>query len=81
MQTHIPPQLNLIRERDERHIFSVLRDRGDEDTLRITQNLLAEMLGAQRPSITNAARELEHAGADWSAIRQFRHCSRPPPTC
>jgi hypothetical protein len=62
MQTHIPPQLNLIRERDERHIFSVLCDRSDEDTLRITQNLLAEMLGARRPSITNAARELEHAG-------------------
>jgi CRP-like cAMP-binding protein len=62
MQTHIPPQLNLIRERDERHNFSVLRDRSDEDTLRITQDLLAEMLGAQRPSITNAARELEHAG-------------------
>jgi CRP-like cAMP-binding protein len=40
----------------------MMRDRGDEDTLPITQNLLAEMLGAQRPSITNAARELERAG-------------------
>jgi CRP-like cAMP-binding protein len=40
----------------------MMRDRTDEDTLAITQNLLAEMLGAQRPSITNAARQLERAG-------------------
>jgi CRP-like cAMP-binding protein len=40
----------------------MMRDRGDEDTLRITQNLLAEMLGVHRPSVTNAARELERAG-------------------
>jgi Mn-dependent DtxR family transcriptional regulator len=40
----------------------MMRDRSDEDALPITQNLLAEMLGAQRPSITNAAHELESAG-------------------
>jgi CRP-like cAMP-binding protein len=40
----------------------MMRDRTDEDALPITQNLLAEMLGVQRPSITNAARELEDAG-------------------
>jgi CRP-like cAMP-binding protein len=40
----------------------MMRDRGDEDVLRISQNLLAEMLGVQRPSVTNAARELERAG-------------------
>jgi CRP-like cAMP-binding protein len=40
----------------------MMRDRGDEDALPITQNLLAEMLGVQRPTITNAAGELEHAG-------------------
>ena len=40
----------------------MMRDRSDDDTLLISQNLLAEMLGVQRPSITNAARELEHAG-------------------
>jgi CRP-like cAMP-binding protein len=39
-----------------------MRDRGDDDTLQITQNLLAEMLGVQRPSITNVAQELERAG-------------------
>jgi CRP-like cAMP-binding protein len=40
----------------------MMRDRSDEDTLLITQSLLAEMLGVQRPTITNAARELEGAG-------------------
>ena len=40
----------------------MMRDRDDDDTLLISQNLLAEMLGVQRPSITNAARELENAG-------------------
>ena len=39
-----------------------MRDRSDDDALQITQNLLAEMLGVHRPTITNAARELEHAG-------------------
>jgi CRP-like cAMP-binding protein len=40
----------------------MMRDRGDEDALPITQDLLAEMLGVQRPTVTNAARELERAG-------------------
>jgi CRP-like cAMP-binding protein len=40
----------------------MMRDRGDDDALQITQNLLAEMLGVQRPTITNAARALERAG-------------------
>ena len=35
----------------------MMRDRSDGDTLPITQDLLAEMLGVQRPTITNAARE------------------------
>jgi CRP-like cAMP-binding protein len=39
-----------------------MRDRSDEDALPITQNLLAEMLCVQRPTVTNAARELERAG-------------------
>jgi CRP-like cAMP-binding protein len=39
-----------------------MHDRGNDDTLQITQNLLAEMLGVQRPSVTNVARELERAG-------------------
>ena len=43
----------------------MMRDRSDSDTLPITQNLLAEMLGVQRPSITNVVRELK--GADLIA--------------
>lgn len=40
----------------------MMRDRNDGDTLAITQDLLADMLGVQRPSITNAIRALERAG-------------------
>src|SRR6201987_1575310 len=39
-----------------------MRDRSDDDALRITQNLLAEMRGVQRATVANAARELERAG-------------------
>ena len=39
----------------------MMRDRSDDDTLSITQNLLAEMLGVQRPTITNVVRELKDA--------------------
>jgi CRP-like cAMP-binding protein len=49
----------------------MMRDRGDEDTLPITQGLLAEMLGVQRPSITNVARELESAGLIERGRRQL----------
>ncbi len=48
----------------------MMRDRGDEDTLRITQDLLADMLGVQRPTVTNAARELENAGLIERGRRQ-----------
>ena len=47
-----------------------MRDRSDDDALQITQSLLAEMLGVQRPTITNAARELEHAGLIARSRRQ-----------
>src|SRR6202050_345936 len=48
----------------------MMRDRNDSDTLPITQDLLAEMLGVQRPSISNAAQELEHAGLIERGRRQ-----------
>ncbi len=48
----------------------MMRDRGDSDVLAITQSLLGEMLGVQRPSITNAVRELERAGLIESGRRQ-----------
>ena len=48
----------------------MMRDRSDGDALPITQSLLAEMLGVQRPSISNAARELERAGLIERGRRQ-----------
>jgi CRP-like cAMP-binding protein len=54
----------------------MMRDRGDEDTLPLTQDILAEMLGARRPSITNAARELEQAGLVERGRRQVRIVDR-----
>ena len=50
-----------LKERLARWLL-MMRDRSDDDALPITQDLLAEMLGVQRPTITNAARELERAG-------------------
>jgi CRP-like cAMP-binding protein len=40
----------------------MMRDRNDDDTLLLTQDLLAEMLGVQRPTITNAINALERSG-------------------
>jgi CRP-like cAMP-binding protein len=50
-----------LKERLARWLL-MMRDRGDEDAMPLTQDLLAQMLGAQRPSVTNAAHELESAG-------------------
>ena len=58
-----------LKERLARWLL-MMRDRSDEDALPITQNLLAEMLGVQRPTITNAARELEDAGLIARGHRQ-----------
>jgi CRP-like cAMP-binding protein len=55
----------------------MMRDRGDDDALQITQSLLAEMLGVQRPTITNAARELEAAGLIARGRRQVTILDRP----
>ena len=49
----------------------MMRDRSDGDALPITQSLLAEMLGVQRPTITNAAREFERAGLVERGRRQI----------
>lgn len=48
----------------------MMRDRTDDDALPITQSLLAAMLGVQRPTITNAAEELERAGLIERGRRQ-----------
>jgi CRP-like cAMP-binding protein len=59
-----------LKERLARWLL-MMRDRGDEDALLITQNLLAEMLGVQRPTITNAVRELERTGLIARGRRQL----------
>ena len=48
----------------------MMRDRGDDDALRISHSLLAEMLGVQRLTITNAAREFERGGLIARGRRQ-----------
>jgi CRP-like cAMP-binding protein len=48
----------------------MMRDRDDVDALQITQDLLAEMLGVQRPTITYAAQSLERAGLIERGRRQ-----------
>jgi CRP-like cAMP-binding protein len=48
----------------------MMRDRSDDSSLPITHNLLAEMLGVQRPTITNAVRKLERAGLIERGLRQ-----------
>jgi DNA-binding transcriptional regulator YhcF (GntR family) len=59
----------------------MMRDRSDGDALLITQSLLAEMLGVQRPTITNAFRELEASGLIEPGRRQVtildRNIRRP----
>jgi CRP-like cAMP-binding protein len=65
-----------LRERLARWLL-MMRDRSDDDALPITQNLLAEMLGVQRPTITNAVRELEGAGLIARGRRQVTILDRP----
>jgi CRP-like cAMP-binding protein len=55
----------------------MMRDRGDDDALQITQSLLAEMLGVHRPTITNVAMELERAGLIARGRRQVTILDRP----
>jgi Mn-dependent DtxR family transcriptional regulator len=55
----------------------MMRDRGDSDILPITQDLLAEMLGVQRPTITHAVAELERAGLLERGRRQITILDRP----
>jgi CRP-like cAMP-binding protein len=59
-----------IKQRLARWLL-MMRDRSDGDELPITQELLAEVLGVQRPTITNTARELERAGLIERGRRQI----------
>lgn len=49
----------------------MMRDRSDEDAIPVTQHLLAEMLGVQRPTVTNVVRDLERAGLIKRGRRQL----------
>src|SRR5205085_9913504 len=60
---------HTLKERLARWLL-MMRDRCDGDVLLITQELLAEMLGAHRPSVTNAFRDLEQAGLIERGRRQ-----------
>jgi CRP-like cAMP-binding protein len=64
-----------VKERLARWLL-MMRDRNDDDVLPITQSLLAEMLGVQRPTITNAAQELEDAGLIARGLRQVTILNR-----
>src|SRR5437588_11972287 len=64
-----------LKERLARWLLT-MRDRSDDNALPITQNLLAEMLGVQRPTITNAAGELERAGLIERGRRQVTILNR-----
>src|SRR5205085_7275157 len=58
-----------LKERLARWLL-MMRDRSDDDALAITQNLLAEMLGVERPTITHAVGEVERAGVIEHGRRQ-----------
>jgi Crp-like helix-turn-helix domain len=64
-----------LKERLARWLL-MMRDRTDEAVLQITHSLLAEMLGVQRPTITNAVRELERADLIAPGRRQLTIGSR-----
>jgi CRP-like cAMP-binding protein len=49
----------------------MMRDRSDADMMPITQDLLAELLGVQRPSLTHAVAELEEVGLILRGRRQI----------
>lgn len=52
---------HTIKQRLARWLL-MMWDRNDDDTLPVTQDLMAEMLGVQRPTVTNAARAMHEDG-------------------
>jgi CRP-like cAMP-binding protein len=59
-----------LKERLARWLLT-MRDRSDDDVMPLTQDLLAELLGVQRPSLTHAAADLEKAGLIRRGRRQI----------
>jgi CRP-like cAMP-binding protein len=54
----------------------MMHDRSDGDAMPITHDLLAELLGVQRPSLTRAAAKLEEAGLILRGRRQITILNR-----
>ena len=54
----------------------MMRDRSDADVMPVTQDLLAELLGVQRPSLTHAVAALEEAGLILRGRRQITILNR-----
>jgi CRP-like cAMP-binding protein len=59
-----------LKERLARWLL-MMRDRSDADVMPITQDLLAELLGVQRPSLTHAVADLEETGLILRGRRQI----------
>ena len=59
-----------LKERLARWLL-MMHDRSDTEVMPITHDLLAEMLGVQRPSLTHAVAELEIAGLILRGRRQI----------
>jgi CRP-like cAMP-binding protein len=58
-----------VKERLARWLL-MMRDRSDGDVLQITQTLLAEMLGVQRPTVTHALKAFQKEGLVAAGRRQ-----------
>jgi CRP-like cAMP-binding protein len=58
-----------VKERLARWLL-MMRDRNDGDVLPITQTLLAEMLGVQRPTVTHALQTFQKKGIVSAGRRQ-----------
>jgi CRP-like cAMP-binding protein len=65
-----------LKERLARWLL-MMRDRNDDDVLPVTQDLLAEMLGVHRPSITKVVRELDRSGLIERGRKQVTIRDRP----
>ncbi len=75
-------RLHDVKQRLARWLL-VTRDRADSDVIPTTHNFLATLVGTDRPTVTSAVGELEHAGiigrarASISILdrRRLQHCA------
>jgi CRP-like cAMP-binding protein len=67
--------MHSVKQRLARWLL-MMRDRSDSDAMPLTQDLLAEMLGVYRPTVTKAVRSLQRAGAIDVGRRRVEIVSR-----